>query len=333
MAGVWFWTPGLRNPSGGLDSLQGLWHCASPLEATLDIIDSGQDRRLGTLLVIVSALSYATLPIFLKIGYQMAPGWRPLDVVSWRFWMAAPVTWLLVALREPLGPALRRGWPMGLAGLIFVGNAGLTFVCLSLLPASVYALLFSLYPAVVAVISHVLGQKLPPVGWVAVGLALVGSALTSGGQMGGDLDPVGLALAVGAMLCYATYILVSSRVRVPISGLATGAWSMTGTAVGLGILAVFRGGSPPPPGLPAWGIIAALALIGSVLPIVTFLRGMSLIGPARASILSTLEPAGTVVLAALILGDQVGPVQVAGGILILGSVVLLQLKGRAAAHG
>lgn len=294
----------------------------------MDIINTGQDRRLGTLLVVVSALSYATLPIFLKYGFSIYPGWLPLDVVTWRFWVAAPLAWLLVALREPLLPAIRLGWPMGLAGLIFVGNAGLTFVCLSLLPASVYALLFSLYPAVVAVFTHLLGQKLPPVGWVAVVLALLGSALTSGGQVGGALDPLGLLLAVGAMLCYSTYIIVSSRVRVPISGLATGAWSMTGTAVGLAVLAAFRGGSPPPPYPGGWGIIAALAIIGSVLPIVTFLRGMALIGPARASILSTLEPAGTVVLAALLLGDQVGWAQVAGGSLILGSVMLLQLKAK-----
>ena len=50
---------------------------------------------------------------------------------------------------------------------------------------------------------------------------------------------------------------------------------------------------------------------------------MRRIGPTQASLLSTLEPVVTVALAALFLGENLPPVALAGGALILAAVVLL----------
>jgi drug/metabolite transporter (DMT)-like permease len=47
------------------------------------------------------------------------------------------------------------------------------------------------------------------------------------------------------------------------------------------------------------------------------------VGPVRASIYSTVEPAFTLVLAAVLLGERVTALRVAGGALIVGAVVLL----------
>ena len=59
------------------------------------------------------------------------------------------------------------------------------------------------------------------------------------------------------------------------------------------------------------------------LPVVTFLAGLERIGPTNAALLFTLEPVVTIVLAALFLHEQLAPVTLLGGALVLGAVVLL----------
>ncbi|MEN6524464.1 MAG: EamA family transporter, partial [Anaerolineaceae bacterium] len=55
----------------------------------------------------------------------------------------------------------------------------------------------------------------------------------------------------------------------------------------------------------------------------TFLAGMERIGPTNASTISTLEPAVTVILAGLLLGEELTIYKIIGGVLILAAVILL----------
>lgn len=74
----------------------------------------------------------------------------------------------------------------------------------------------------------------------------------------------------------------------------------------------------------------AIALLSTVLAILTFFAGLQRLGAARASMLSTLEPVVTVILAALLLGEHVGLTQALGGGLILAGVLWLTRKGSGA---
>jgi drug/metabolite transporter (DMT)-like permease len=72
-----------------------------------------------------------------------------------------------------------------------------------------------------------------------------------------------------------------------------------------------------------WLGIAGIVLIATVIPVVTFLAGLERIGPTNASMLSTLEPVITVLLAAWLFGERLKPVVMLGGVLILVAVILL----------
>lgn len=69
--------------------------------------------------------------------------------------------------------------------------------------------------------------------------------------------------------------------------------------------------------------IVSMALIATVLPVVTFLAGLERIGPTNAAMLSTLEPVVTVLLAAMLLGETLRSITLLGGGLILVAVLLL----------
>ena len=52
-----------------------------------------------------------------------------------------------------------------------------------------------------------------------------------------------------------------------------------------------------------------------------FFAGLRRVGPTNASILSTVEPLATVVLAFLVFGETLGALQLAGGTLVLAAAI------------
>src|SRR2546428_9994061 len=76
-------------------------------------------------------------------------------------------------------------------------------------------------------------------------------------------------------------------------------------------------------------LLAGFAVIGTTIPVLTFILGLRLLGASRSAILSTFEPASSVLLAVLILGEAANPIQYLGGAFILSSVVVLAGRGSA----
>jgi len=75
-----------------------------------------------------------------------------------------------------------------------------------------------------------------------------------------------------------------------------------------------------------WGWLACLTVVCTVGAILLFFAGLQRVGPTTASILATVEPVVTVVLAFLVFGERLGSVQLAGGALVLSAVVVLNLR-------
>jgi drug/metabolite transporter (DMT)-like permease len=75
-----------------------------------------------------------------------------------------------------------------------------------------------------------------------------------------------------------------------------------------------------------WFWVACIVIVSTVLAALTFFAGLRRTGPSTAAILSTVEPVVTTALAAVTLGEFLTPVQLAGGLLVLSSVVVLQIR-------
>ena len=65
-------------------------------------------------------------------------------------------------------------------------------------------------------------------------------------------------------------------------------------------------------------------MVSTVGAIGLFFAGLRRVGPTAASILSTLEPVVTVVLAFAVFGESLGPAQLAGGALVLLAVLAVR---------
>ena len=84
----------------------------------------------------------------------------------------------------------------------------------------------------------------------------------------------------------------------------------------------------PPRGPGAWGSLAGLAVVSTVVAEVAFFAGLPRTGASRAAILSTVEPLFTLFLSALFLGEAIPAIRYVGGGVIVGSVLLLHRETR-----
>jgi drug/metabolite transporter (DMT)-like permease len=162
----------------------------------------------------------------------------------------------------------------------------------------------------------------------ALALSSAGTVLVLVGGAGGAADTAGIAMGLGAAVAYTVYILVADRIAGRCDPLLLSALVATGGACSLLTFGVVTGAidlSFDPMG---WLWVVAIAGFSTVLAVSFFLRGLELVGPATAGILSTLEPVVTVGLAMLVFAERLGPLQALGGVAVIAAIVLLQAKVR-----
>jgi drug/metabolite transporter (DMT)-like permease len=284
-------------------------------------------QRDGLIFVLIAAAGYSCLPVFVK--FIRDAGMPPLDIATWRFTFAMPIFWLLIALRR--SPASGKRLPrVGLLalGVLFTSATITAFWGLERLPAGTFIILFYTYPAMVALISMFLGERLSAQSWLA--LALIGTVLTVP-NLGAGLnvdDSVGVILAIVNALIVSVYFIFNNRLLRGHTALApASAWSVTGSFLVFFALSLARPVMWPTE-TSTWGLLLALAIISTVTPVFFLTIGLNKLGPSKAAIASTFEPVLTAVWAAIFLGEQMQPIQLLGGALILASVILLQIPRR-----
>jgi drug/metabolite transporter (DMT)-like permease len=283
-------------------------------------------EREGLLLCLASAIGFGAMAIFAKKAY--ATGLDVTTLLALRFLMAAVLLWVLVAVRRGGGGGLGDRRALALGGLLGLAGysiqAGLYFGALTHIEAGLTSLLLYTYPALVTVVAIALRRESADrrrIGALAVASGGVALVLAGGGV--GDLDPIGVAMALGAAVFYTGYILISDGVaRTP--PLAFSASVCTGAALTFAVVVLVDGAVTPSVEGLAW--TGALTVFSTVMPIVCFFAGLALVGPSTASIVSTIEPPVTVGLAWLVFGETLGSLQLVGGALVLSAVVLLQWR-------
>lgn len=275
---------------------------------------------IGVFLITVSGISFGAAAIFARFAYEA--GTNPITLLFLRFGIASICMIFIILVRKnplPRGRILIGLVLMGALG--YVGQSFCYFTGLTLASAGLVALLLYLYPAIVTVISVIfLKERVSKLKITALVLALAGTVLTIGPAGGGQ--PLGIILSLGAAFIYSIYILVGSKIVKQGTAIQSSTVIIISAAVVYGVLISVQGPAFPVT-LLGWISVIALALISTVLAVVTFLAGLERVGPTNAATLSTIEPVVTVVLASLILGETITPLRILGGMMILLAVIFL----------
>jgi drug/metabolite transporter (DMT)-like permease len=282
------------------------------------VTEPSRDAARGLGLVLSSTVAFGVLPVLGKAAY--AAGVRVLPFLAWRYLVAALL--FAVLLRRPAPPwrVRLRLWAIG---FVFVFNSVAYFLALARAPASTVSLLLFSYPVIVALLAAAAGlERLTLRNLLAAVAAFAGCALTAAGGRGAVAGAgAGAALALLAAVVYASYVVLVSRFArdVPAAVLAQ---HLTQTSVVVcAAVALATGSLAIPATAEAWLPVLGAGALSTVVAFFAFLAGMALIGPTRASVVSSFEVVVTLVLAFALLGERLDGLQWTGAALIMGAVL------------
>jgi len=288
-------------------------------------------RSSGTLLCLGSAAAFGAMGVFGKLAYD--DGATVGTLLAVRFLLAAALFWAMILAGGAAGEIRALGRrdlaiALSLGACGYAAQAGGYFAALERIDASLLALLIYTFPAMVGVAAIALGrERADSRRLAALALASAGLVLVLASARTGALDPLGTALALGAAVVYSAYILVSDGVARRVRPRVLSALVCSGAAVtltaGAVLLGEFRPGELT---LAGWGWLAGLAVVSTVGAVSLFFAGLERVGPTTASILSTIEPVVTVLLAFVVFGELLSAVQLFGGALVLGGVLVLHKR-------
>ncbi len=281
--------------------------------------------------MVLSAFLFAAGGNVVKALFKL--GYSPPVLAQLRIWSA--FAWLFLSLLV-VRPSLLRVSRRELPALTVFGGVGLAGVQLSyyltIARINIAVALLVQYLGLVAVTAFERYHRHQAVGvqiWGALAMVLIGAFFAVGAYqpalLRGNLPGVMLGLVSAAF--FAFYILRASTLArrldtwtILVYGFATGSllWvtfdAVTRTAL--------------PTSWRIWVVMALVGLVGTLVAHALFVMALRTIRPSSAGIVATAEPVFAGVIAFLILGDRLQPLQVAGAAVIVAGIVTVQAGSR-----
>jgi len=280
----------------------------------------------GILLSLISASAYATLPVLARLGYDN--GLSTVNMLTYRFMFGALTLVILFTLFRR--KALKPNVPLILkcAGLgigLYMMQSYFFFKAVEYIPASTTALLLYLYPLVVLIESTVfLKIKFRIASIISVILILLGCCLVFYDAFQRELNLTGILFGLAAPLTFGTYLTLS-QVVLKNDRPGTVALYMS-LFTGLGYMVANGGVEMLSLTAPQLSIAVALGIIPSAIAILTLYIAIDLIGATYVSLFSSIEPAITLILAGILLSENIVIFQIFGVIFLIAGIVLPNLS-------
>ena len=289
----------------------------------------------GLAAAVLAAVAFGTSGALVKP--LLEAGWSPGAAVTVRALTAGLVLLPLaaVALRGRWRTLWFGRWRILGMGLLGVAATQLAyFAAISTIPVSTALLIEFLAPLILVGATWAATKRMPH-RTVLTGsaLAVAGLVLVIGPGAIQAVDPVGLAFAFCAAVGCAVYFFVAAR---PAHGLPPVALAAAGLLLGGAVLALLGATGLLPftatfQDLPLFGAMAPwwlplllLAVIGTALAYASGITAAGMLGSRLASFVGLLEVVFASLFAWLLLGEELSPLQLLGGALILGGIAAVR---------
>ena len=258
---------------------------------------------------VAAAVLWGSIGVVYRLG--VLRGAHPVWLILGRPLAASALS--LAALLAGWGRPGRWSAAVGLLGLapLYVTY----FLAVGEVGAALASVLLYTAPLWVSLLSPLAGDPLRPRSLAAAAAGLAGVALLTE-PWSGAYSAAGVALGLASGLSYAGYILLArlgQRRGAAPEEVSIHAFPFAAA----GAAAVLR-----PRGLPGIAdlpYIAYLAVAGTVIPYLLSARALARLEAARVAVVSLVEPVTAVLLAWLVLGEHLSPVQLLGAGLVVAS--------------
>ena len=298
-------------------------------EVMKTILHTDKRRLFGYIAGIVAGVSYGTNPLFGKA--LLESGVPILVMLFFRYAFAAGFLAVLMGFKKESFLAKRR--ELGLLillGIFFAGSSLTLFCSYEFIPSGLATTLVYLYPAIVALIMVFLRIYPSWQTWLAISATFGGILLLS--TPSGDvlIRIPGILLAIGSALCYSFYLVIvnrSKRIRNVSEHTLTLYSLVTGAALFAAIRAA-QGGSMLEgiDTLGDWGNLIGLAIIPTMVSMLTIAISSRYIGPTKTAVLGVFEPLTAILIGTLMFGETLTAKMATGIVVCVAAVVFMIVK-------
>jgi drug/metabolite transporter (DMT)-like permease len=266
--------------------------------------------------------------------YILQHGFGPLPYAVVRYGLAAAIFLAIALVAERTLRLERRDLGLvALAALLLWLNQLAFVFALDTTSASTIALLLGATPAFAALIGLALGlERMSRRFWAASVVSFAGVGLVAVGSGGGGVDASarGILLGIATAATWAGYSVAIAPLMARYS-----ASRISAVVLSLGWLAIAATGAPAAAEQDfgtvsawVWALLLFATLGPLVLTNVLWFRALGGIGPARATLIANLQPFAAALIALVLLSERMTALQVAGGLLIGGGILLARRPAR-----
>ena len=285
---------------------------------------AARTRLVGALLVFVSSIAFSTKAILVKLAYRQ--GIDAVSLLALRFGFAAPCFAFAAFGGRLRGRSPKRLTRRDTQAIIALGVLGYylaslsDFIGLRYISAGLERLILFVYPTLVVVIeAGLFNIGLSRRQKVALFITYAGIFFAFRGELGnlGTDVPRGAAWVFASALTYAIYLIGAGRMVPKLGSQRFTALALLSATAAVLLHALLSGARVV--GLPAaaYAIGLVMALLATVLPTFLLARGIALIGSGPASIISTVGPVSTILLAYLFLQEAISGTELWGTTLVV----------------
>jgi len=292
-------------------------------------IDIRKRRLAGYLAGSIAGVSYGTNPLFAKP--LLESGVPVLVMLFFRYSISAAIlaVWML-AKRERFRVRGNEMAMLALLGILFACSSLFLFFSYEFIPSGLATTLVYLYPVFVALIMVFLRFYPSWQTWLSIIATFGGILLLSSPSPGASIRIPGIILAVASALSYAFYLVIVNRSK-RIKNVSEHTLTLYALLTGALLFAVIRAlqGGSITEGIDTasdWGNLIGLAIVPTMISLLTLAMSSRYIGPTKTSILGVFEPLTAIMIGTLLFGEPLTVKMGIGVAVCIGAVVFMILR-------
>jgi drug/metabolite transporter (DMT)-like permease len=302
------------------------------LRMSKDILSMRQ-KLIGVIFALIAAIGFSAKAVMVKLAYVEAVD--AITLLALRMGFSLPFFLIVAAMasRDHRNEALTGKDKLVVIGLGLVGYylaSYLDFLGLQYISAGLERLILFLYPTMVVLITALIfKQRVGRMTGLALLISYAGIALVYIHDMHVLQHDAftGSVLVFGSSLAYAVYLVGAGHTIARIGATRFTAYVLTvACAACLLQFAVTHDIADLNLSPDVYGLGIAMAVFSTVLPTFMLAAAMRRIGSMHTSMIGSVGPVSTIMLAYVFLGEQLSMIQIIGSILVMAGVLMISLK-------
>lgn len=252
-------------------------------------------------------------------------------MLLFRYGISAALLGLWMALsKEKFSVGKREIGLLMLLGVLFGGSSLFLFASYAFIPSGLATTLVYLYPVFVALIMVLLRFYPSWQTWLSIVATFGGIILLSSPSQGAEIRPAGILLAVMSALSYAFYLVIVNRSKriKHVSEHTLTLYALVTGAILFAVIRCFQGGSLTE-GIDSaadWGNLLGLAVVPTMISMLTLAVSSRFIGPTKTSVLGVFEPLTAILIGTFMFGEPMTWKMGVGIAVCVGAVIFMIVK-------